>query len=135
MTREKKTYRVKSEDLEYIEKIKEERNLKYSSEALETIIREHKEDETLSIEERAKFFAKEIAAEISKELLSIRYSSREANKNSKITLELLNGIYIKKSLGPILPSTEIESEAFRDMKKYIEEDIKNKRVRKLYEEH
>lgn len=33
MTREKKTYRVKSEDLEYIEKIKEERNLKYSSEA------------------------------------------------------------------------------------------------------
>ena len=105
MTREKKTYRVKSEDLEYIEKIKEERNLKYSSEALETIIREHKEDETLSIEERAKFLAKEIAAEISKELLSIRYSSREANKNSKITLELLNGIYIKKSLGPILPST------------------------------
>lgn len=102
---------------------------------LETIIREHKEDETLSIEERAKFLAKEIAAEISKELLSIRYSSREANKNSKITLELLNGIYIKKSLGPILPSTEIESEAFRDMKKYIEEDIKNKRVRKLYEEH
>ena len=96
MTREKKTYRVKSEDLEYIEKIKEERNLKYSSEALETIIREHKEDETLSIEERAKFLAKEIAAEISKELLSIRYSSREANKNSKITLELLNGIYIKK---------------------------------------
>lgn len=135
MAREDKHYRMTKENLEYIEKIKEERHLKYPSEALEAIIREHKEDETLSIEERAKFLAKEIAAEISKELLSIRYSSREANKNSKITLELLNGIYIKKSLGPILPSTEIESEAFRDMKKYIEEDIKNKRVRKLYEEH
>lgn len=135
MVRKRKDYMFSEENLEYIEKIKEERHLKYSSEALEAIIREHKEDETLSIEERAKFLAKEIAAEISKELLSIRYSSREANKNSKITLELLNGIYIKKSLGPILPSTEIESEAFRDMKKYIEEDIKNKRVRKLYEEH
>lgn len=135
MAREKKTYRLKKEYLEYIEKIKEVKHLKYNSEALELIIREHKEDETLSIEERAKFFAKEIAREFSKELISIKCSSNMTNKNSRIILELLNGIYIKENLGDILPADELESDALGSMKKYVEEDIANKRTKKLYKEY
>ena len=132
MARRKKDFMFAEDSLEYIEKVKEERHLKYPSEALEVIIREHREDETLSIEERAKFLAKEIALEFSKELTGIKYSSREADKNSKIILELLNGIYIKQDLGNILPSKSLESEALKNMREYIEEGISNKRTTKLY---
>ena len=131
MKRVRKDYMFSEDNLEYIEKIKEERHLKYPSEALEVIIREHREDETLSIEERAKFFAKEIALEFSKELIGIKYSSREADKNSKIILELLNGIYIKEDLGNILPAESLESDALKSMKKYVEEIINKKRTKNL----
>lgn len=133
MPRKEKHYRMTKENLEYIEKIKEERHLKYPSEALDVIIREHREDETLSIEERAKFFAKEIALEFSKELIGIKYSSRETENNSKIILELLNGIYIKEDLGNILPSEEYESDALKSMKKYVKENVAKKRTKKLNE--
>lgn len=133
--RRRKDYMFSEENLEYIEKVREERHLKYPSEALELIIREHREDETLSIEERAKFFAKEIALEFSKELISIKCSSNMTNKNSRIILELLNGIYIKENLGDILPADELESDALKSMKRYVEEDIAKKRTKKLYKDY
>ncbi|MDQ0149632.1 hypothetical protein ACFO6R_16015 [Eubacterium multiforme] len=135
MVRADKHYRMTKENLDYIEKIKNERHLKYPSEALETIIREHSENETLTIEERAKFFAKEIALEFSKELVGIKYASREADKNSKIILELLNGIYLKEDYGFICTTDTDETEGVKIAKKFIEGSIKNKRTKKLYKEY
>ena len=43
MARIRKEYKMTEKNVEYIEEVKEKNNLKYSSEALDLIIREHKE--------------------------------------------------------------------------------------------
>ncbi|MBO3409033.1 hypothetical protein JJB58_17730, partial [Clostridium perfringens] len=49
MGRIRKDYMVSEKNLEYIEEIKEKNDFKYSSEALDLIIREHRENEKMSI--------------------------------------------------------------------------------------
>ncbi|MGU9410794.1 hypothetical protein ACV31O_16160, partial [Clostridium perfringens] len=61
MGRIRKDYMVSEKNLEYIEEIKEKNDFKYSSEALDLIIREHRENEKMSIKMLREYLANEIS--------------------------------------------------------------------------
>ncbi|WP_242649902.1 relaxase MobL [Clostridium perfringens] len=61
MGRIRKDYMVSEKNLEYIEEVKEKNYFKYSSEALELIIREHRENEKMSIKMLREYLANEIS--------------------------------------------------------------------------
>ncbi|MGU9410788.1 hypothetical protein ACV31O_16135, partial [Clostridium perfringens] len=61
MARKKKDFMFSEKNLEYIEEIKEKNDFKYSSEALDLIIREHRENEKMSIKILREYLAHEIS--------------------------------------------------------------------------
>ncbi|KQC91415.1 hypothetical protein AM596_14745 [Clostridium perfringens CP4] len=61
MGRIRKDYMVSEKNLEYIEEVKEKNDFKYSSEALDLIIREHRENEKMSIKMLREYLANEIS--------------------------------------------------------------------------
>ena len=50
MSRSRKEYRLDEKYIEYIEEVKEKNHLKYNSEALELIIREHRNNSDITTE-------------------------------------------------------------------------------------
>lgn len=96
--RDKKLITFSKQNLDYIEEIKEKYDLKYFSDALNKIIKEH-----MKIEKSSDALSKKID---------------EINLNSQIALDLLNGIYIKDGLGDILPPEDFKSDALRSMERY-----------------
>ena len=50
MARIRKEYKMTEKNVEYIEEVKEKNNLKYSSEALDLIIREHRQNSDITTE-------------------------------------------------------------------------------------
>ena len=48
MARIRKEYKMTEKNVEYIEEVKEKNNLKYSSEALDLIIREHRQNSDIT---------------------------------------------------------------------------------------
>ena len=58
MARIRKEYKMTEKNVEYIEEVKEKNNLKYSSEALDLIIREHRQNSDITTEAMIKIIAK-----------------------------------------------------------------------------
>ena len=66
MARIRKEYKMTEKNVEYIEEVKEKNNLKYSSEALDLIIREHRQNSDITTEAMIKIIAKEVAEQIAR---------------------------------------------------------------------
>ena len=64
MARIRKEYKMTEKNVEYIEEVKEKNNLKYSSEALDLIIREHRQNSDITTEAMIKIIAKEVSEQI-----------------------------------------------------------------------
>lgn len=74
----------------YIEEYKEKNNLPNRSKALENIILEHKTNSNLTSDYIYDVIAKKLYEYIKSELKSMIHSSRSADINSQILIELLN---------------------------------------------
>lgn len=74
----------------YIEEYKEKNNLPNRSKALENIILEHKTNSNLTSDYVYDVIAKKLSEHIKSELKSMIHSSRSADINSKILIELFN---------------------------------------------
>ena len=102
MARIRKEYKMTQKNLEYIEEIREKNNLKYNSEALDLIIREHRQKSNITTEDMSKVITKEVSEKIKSELDEIK---KEINSNNKMFLktikELLKFLNIKKESGEI----------------------------------
>ncbi len=75
---------------EYIEEYKEKKNLPNRSKALESIILEHKTNSNMTSDYVYDVIAKKLSQHIKSELNSMIYSSKSADKNSQILIELMN---------------------------------------------
>ena len=83
MTRKRKEFKLTEKNLEYIEEVKEKNNLKYNSEALDLIIREHKVNSDITIEATVSLIAKEVAELIRPDIKGIKKSSNSFRTSCK----------------------------------------------------
>lgn len=129
MGRIRKDYMVSEKNLEYIEEIKEKNDFKYSSEALDLIIREHRENEKMSIKMLREYLANEISEALKDEFKMLMKINKFTDKNTQVIIEMLNGMFIKEEYGKIITTNEEVCKALTIAENTIEERI-NKNYKK-----
>ena len=129
--RVKKDYMLSTNSIEYITEIKEKNHLKYNSEALELIIREHKNNSDITTEVMIKLIGEKLAEQLKFELLGIKKASNEADKNTQILIELFNGLFVKSGYSILATTGEIKCETIDKATEFVEKRIASKRVAKL----
>ena len=90
-----------------IEEVKEKNNLKYSSEALDLIIREHRQNSDITTEAMIKIIAKEVSEQIKFDMKEIKNSSNNTDRNTQILLELINGFFVISEYGRLATTEDI----------------------------
>ncbi|PWX45629.1 helix-turn-helix domain-containing protein, partial [Clostridium perfringens] len=123
MGRIRKDYMVSEKNLEYIEEIKEKNDFKYSSEALDLIIREHRENEKMSIKMLREYLANEISEALKDEFKMLMKVNKFTDKNTQVIIEMLNGMFIKEEYGKIITTNEEVCKALTIAENTIEERI------------
>ena len=131
MSKIEKHYRLSEKNIEYIEEVKEKNHLKYNSEALELIIREHRNNSDITTEVMINLIGEKIADQLKAELLGIKKASNETDKNTQILIELFNGLFVKSGYSILSTTGEIKCEAIDKATEFVEKRIANKRVSKL----
>lgn len=131
MSRLRKEYKLDEKYIEYIEEVRENNHLKYNSEALGLIIREHKNNSDITTEIMIKLIGEKIAEQLKVELLGIKKASNETDKNTQILIELFNGLFVKSGYTILSTTGEIKCEAIDKATGFVEKRIASKRVSKL----
>ena len=91
MSKIRKKFMLSDKSLEYIKELKESRDLKYVSDALEVIINEHRESGDRSVEYLVKIISEQVAEKIGKDFSNLKKISNHSDKNVAIIIEMLNG--------------------------------------------
>ena len=105
--RERKIYMLSKKNLEYIEEVKEKNNLKYNSEALDLIIREHRQNSDITTEAMIKLIAKEVSEQIKLDFKGIKKASNDTDRNTQILLEMINGFFVISEYGRLATTEDI----------------------------
>lgn len=129
MARKKKDFMFSEKNLEYIEEVKEKNDFKYSSEALDLIIREHRENEKMSIKMLREYLANEISEALKDEFKMLMKVNKFTDKNTQVIIEMLNGMFIKEEYGKIITTNEEVCKALTIAENTVEERI-NKNYKK-----
>lgn len=127
----RKHFTISNEANEYIKQVRSERKIRSESEALEHIVKEHKEKSDTTTELMIKIIASEVAKELKGELTKIIKGINSADRNTQIVMEMLNGLFIKNSVGEILVSSVVKSEGLEMAEEAVRKKISKSRVRKL----
>lgn len=88
--KKQKHYYISQDIIDYIEEYKSKNNNATISSALESIILEHKTNSSMTSDYVYDVIAKKLSEHIKSELKSMIHSSRSADKNSQILIELIN---------------------------------------------
>lgn len=144
--RNKTTIYITDDERDYINEYKDTHNSKTMNEAVCKIINEHKAKSAISMESIYEYMSKQIATELKKELNdnilknlietlkpqlnSLKFATNDTNKDTKILLELINGIYHKEDYGAVPTIDTMPSLAYELAKKYIEGKVVTKHHRK-----
>lgn len=131
MSRSRKEYRLDEKYIEYIEEVKEKNHLKYNSEALELIIREHRNNSDITTEVMINLIGEKLSEKLKAELLGIKKASNEPDKNTQIIIELLNGLFVKSGYKILATTGDIKCKAIDNATEFVEKRIASKRVAKL----
>ena len=107
MARIKKMFVISKKNLEYIEEVKEKNNLKYNSEALDLIIREHRQNSDITTEAMIKLIAKEVSEQIKLDFKGIKKASNDTDRNTQILLEMINGFFVISEYGRLATTEDI----------------------------
>ncbi|MFR2529505.1 MAG: hypothetical protein ACLS9F_17820 [Clostridium paraputrificum] len=78
-----------------------------------------------------KIIANEVAKELKGELEKIIKGINSSDKNTQIVIEMLNGLFIKNSVGEILVSSVVKSEGLEMAEEAVKKRISKSRVRRL----
>lgn len=105
--RERKIYMLSQKNLEYIEEVKEKNNLKYNSEALDLIIREHRQNSDITTEAMIKLIAKEVSEQIKLDFKGIKKASNDTDRNTQILLEMINGFFVISEYGRLATTEDV----------------------------
>lgn len=133
--RERKIYMLSKKNVDYIEELKEKRDLKYNSEALDLIIREHRTNSDMTTEVMIKLIGEKLAEQLKAELLGIKKASNETDKNTQIIIELLNGLFVKNGYKLLATTGDIKCKAIDNATEFVEKRIASQRVAKLDREY
>ena len=131
MARIKKMFVISKKNLEYIEEVKEKNNLKYNSEALDLIIREHRQNSDITTEAMIKIIAKEVSEQIKFDMKEIKSSSNNTDRNTQILLELINGFFVISEYGRLATTEDIIAPALPRAIELVDTRRENKIVRGL----
>lgn len=105
--RKEKHYWVTEKNIEYIEEVKEKNNLKYNSEALDLIIREHRQNSDITTEAMIKLIAKEVSEQIKLDFKGIKKASNDTDRNTQILLEMINGFFVISEYGRLATTEDV----------------------------
>lgn len=127
----RKHFTISNEANEYIKQVRSERKIRSESEALEHIVKEHKEKSDTTMELMIKIIASEVAKELKGELTKIIKGINSADRNTQIVMEMLNGLFIKNNVGYINTSDIVKAEGLELAEEAVRKRISKSRVRKL----
>lgn len=105
--RKEKHYWVTEKNIEYIEEVKEKNNLKYNSEALDLIIREHRQNSDITTEAMIKLIAREVSEQIKLDFKGIKKASNDTDRNTQILLEMINGFFVISEYGRLATTEDV----------------------------
>ena len=105
--RKEKHYWVTEKNIKYIEEVKEKNSLKYNSEALDLIIREHRQNSDITTEAMIKLIANEVSEKIKLDVKGIKKASNEADRNTQILLEMINGFFVISEYGRLATTEDV----------------------------
>ena len=125
----KKMFLISKKNLEYIEEVKEKNNLKYNSEALDLIIREHRQNSDITTEAMIKIIAKEVSEQIKFDIKGIKKSSNDTDRNTQILLELINGLFVISEYGRLATTEDIIAPALTNATDIVDKRIEAKIVK------
>ena len=131
MARIRKEYKMTEKNLEYIEEVKEKNNLKYNSEALDLIIREHRQNSDITTEAMIKLIAKEVSEQIKLDFKGIKKASNDTDRNTQILLEMINGFFVISEYGRLATTEDIIAPALPRAIELVDTRRENKIVRGL----
>ena len=128
----KRNFSIEKNTFNYLNDIqKENANINSMSSAIDFIAMEHKSKSDTTIEQMIKIIASEVAKELKGELTKIIKGINSADRNTQIVMEMLNGLFIKNSVGEILVSSVVKSEGLEMAEEAVRKRISKSRVRKL----
>ena len=131
MAKKKKHFYVDERHIDYIKEVKEEKFLKYDSEALDLIIREHKENEGMRKIQLVELIGEEFSAKLEPILKILKHIGNENNENLLVIMELFNNLCFRNDYKKLV-STEIEKhECLIEAENLVNKRIANKRNRRL----
>ena len=135
MARIRKEYKMTEKNVEYIEEVKEKNNLKYSSEALDLIIREHRQNSDITTEAMIKIIAKEVADQIKVDMKEIKNASNDTDRNTQILLEMINGFFVISEYGRLATTEDIIAPALTRASDIVDKRKEAKIRKGLYKKY
>ncbi|MBS7131865.1 MAG: hypothetical protein E7A11_18785 [Clostridium sp.] len=128
----KRNFSIEKNTFDYLNDIQRENsNINSMSSAIDFIAMEHKSKSDTTIEQMIKIIASEVARELKCDLVKIIKGINSADRNTQIVMEMLNGLFIKNSVGEILVSSVVKSEGLEIAEEAVRKRISKSRVRKL----
>ena len=131
MARIKKMFVISKKNLEYIEEVKEKNNLKYNSEALDLIIREHRQNSDITTEAMIKLIAKEVSEQIKLDFKGIKKASNDTDRNTQILLEMINGFFVISEYGRLATTEDVIAPALTRASELVDKRKEAKIVKVL----
>ena len=127
--RKEKHYWVTEKNIEYIEEVKDKNNLKYNSEALDLIIREHRQNSDITTEAMIKLIAKEVSEQIKLDFKGIKKASNDTDRNTQILLEMINGFFVISEYGRLATTEDVIAPALTNATDIVDKRIEAKIVK------
>lgn len=82
--RRKKDYMMSERNIEYISEIKTKHSLKYNSEALDLIIREHRKNGEVKTDDLAEVIANKVSGKLKEDIKSLKFGLNSAGNDRTI---------------------------------------------------
>ena len=134
----KKHLYLEEETLELIEVFRVENNISTLSKAVNTLVKKYNENCNSTVNNLNKYIAnavveeiksdllKEVSSTIKNEVKQLKSATNDTNIDTKILVELMNGIYLNEDYGNILSTNTMPHKAYTMTKERIETEIAKK---------
>ena len=126
-----KHFYIDKEFLDYLCEIKKINNLSSMNQAINLVLKEHKEKSDTTTEQMIKIIASEVAKALKSDLVKVIKGINSADRNTQIVMEMLNGFFIKNNVGFIATSDVFKAEGLELAEEAVRKRISKSRVRKL----
>ncbi|WP_338631931.1 hypothetical protein [Clostridium baratii] len=138
MPLKKSGYTISNDAIEYIKKYKEKNKCSSQSKALEKIIEDHKHFESETRGKEIEYLAERLSKNVLNNLKGMKLGVDNADRNTQILIEMINGRYIKDRVGEIVTTTGVssrfarKSEALEIAEAEVKKRIHRAKVMKSY---